>query len=123
MFFSIALKTGIVLSVIAILTNIGICFISNEYKWYEQMIKISIQCRWIGMLYVVLAWFMGDGSMLSSGRDTYAQVAHWMSLFSVGWIGVFTISLFSNLWSKGEKLTSKALWMALIYFIVAFLIH
>lgn len=123
MFFSISLKIGIVLNVIAILTNLGVCFISNEYKWYEQVEKISIQCRWIGLIYIILAWFMGDGVILSSGRDTYAQVAHWMSIFSVGWIIVFTVSMFSKIWSKGDKMTNKALGAALLYFVVAFLIH
>ena len=123
MFFSISLKIGIVLNIIAILFNLVVCFVSNEYKWYDQMHKISTQCRWIGLIYIVLAWFMGDGAVLASGRTTYAQVAHWMSIFSVGWIVVFTISLFSKLWSSGEKMTNKALWTALLYFIVAFLIH
>lgn len=123
MFFSISIKIGIILIIIAILSNIILCFVSSGYKWYDQIAKISTQCKWIGLLYIVLAWFMGDGSVLSSGRDTYAQVAHWMSIFSVGWIIVFTLSLFSKLWSNGEKMTSKALGMALLYFVVSFLIH
>lgn len=123
MFFSISLKIGIVLNIIAIVSNLVVCFISNEYKWYHQIHKISTQCRWIGLFYIVLSWFMGDGTVLSSGRTTYAQVAHWMSIFSIGWIIVFTVSLFSNLWSNGEKMTNKALGTALLYFIVAFLIH
>lgn len=123
MFFGISLKIGIALNIIAILFNMCVCFVSNEYKWYDQMQKISIQCRWIGLVYIVLAWFMGDGTILASGRTTYAQVAHWMSIFSVGWIIVFTVSLISKLWCSGEKMTNKALWTALLYFIVAFLIH
>lgn len=123
MYFSIALRIGIALTFISIITNLIFCFVSNEYKWAAQIASISNQCRWIGLVYIILAWFMGDGSMLSSGRDTFGQVAHWMSIFSVGWIIVFVVSLLSKLWADGDKMSGNALVTALLYFVVAFFIH
>lgn len=123
MYFSVAIRIGIVLTFISIIANVVLCFVSNEYKWATQIASISKQCRWIGLVYIFLAWFMGDGSMLSSGRDTFGQVAHWMSIFSVGWIIVFVVSLLSKLWTDGDKMSGSALATALIYFIVAFFIH
>lgn len=84
---------------------------------------ILTQCRWIGLVYIALAWFVGNGEIISAGRDTYEQVVRWMQLFSVGWIIVFIVTLFSKLWNKNEKMSGKALASALIYFIVAYLIH
>lgn len=123
MFYNIALVTGIALNCIAILTNILICFINDENKWNGQMKIILTQCRWIGLVYIALAWFVGNGEIVSAGRDTYAQVAHWMQLFSVGWIIVFIVALFSKLWNKNENMSGRALASALIYFIAAYLIH
>ena len=123
MYFSIALRVGIVLTVISIIANVVLCFVSDEYKWAAQIGSIAKQCRLIGFVYIILAWFMGDGSILSSGRNTFEQVAHWLSIFSVGWIIVFVVSLLSKLWADGEKMSGNALAAALIYFIVAFFIH
>lgn len=123
MFYYISLIIGIVLNFIAIITNVLICFINDENKWNGQMKIISIQCRWLGLVYIALAWFVGNGETVSDGRDTYTQVVYWMQIFSVGWIIVFTITLFSKLWNKNEKMSGKSLSSALLYFIVAYLIH
>lgn len=87
------------------------------------MCVISTQCRWIGLIYITLAWFMGDGTIVASGRDTYMQIAHWMQIFSIGWIVVFVVTLFFRLFNQNDKMSNKALGSALIYFIVAYLIH
>lgn len=96
MFYNISLIIGIVLNFIAILSNILICFVNDENKWNGQMKIISTQSRWIGLVYIVLAWFVGNGEIVSAGRDTYAQVAHWMQIFSIGWIIVFVLPCFQN---------------------------
>ncbi len=123
MYFSIALWIAIVLTFISIISNLIFCFVSNYYKWAVQIESISKQCRWIGLVYFFLAWFMGDGSILSSGRNTFEQVAHWMSIFSVGWFIVFVVSLLSKLWSDGDKMSGNALAIALLFLVVAFFIH
>lgn len=123
MFYNISLIIGIVLNFIAIISNILICFVNDENKWNGQMKIISTQSRWIGLVYIILAWFVGNGEIVSAGRDTYVQVAHWMQIFSIGWIIVFGITLFSKLWNKNENLSGKALASSLLYFIVAYLIH
>lgn len=100
-----------------------ICFINDESRWNGQMKTISSKCRNIGLIYVALAWFVGNGEFVTAGRDTYAQVAYWMQIFSSGWIIVFVATLFSKLWKKGEDLSGKALVSALLYFVIAYLIH
>ena len=100
-----------------------LCFVNDENKWNGQMCVISTQCRWIGLIYITLAWFMGDGTIVASGRDTYMQIAHWMQIFSIGWIVVFVVTLFFRLFNQNDKMSNKALGSALIYFIVAYLIH
>ncbi len=122
MFFNISLKIGIVLNIVALLSNVALCLTCAKRIWREVS-EISIQCRWIGLLYTVMAWFMGEGTVLSSGRNTYEEVAYWMSIFSVGWITVFIITLVAKIWSDGDKLTKKSLSCALIYFAVAYLVH
>lgn len=37
MFYNIALRTGIVLNFIAIISNMLICFINDESRWNGQM--------------------------------------------------------------------------------------
>ena len=96
MFYNIALRTGIALNFIAIISNMLICFINDESRWNGQMKTISSKCRNIGLIYVALAWFVGNGEFVTAGRDTYAQVAYWMQIFSSGWIIVFVATLFSN---------------------------
>lgn len=123
MFYNIALRTGIALNFIAIISNMLICFINDENRWNGQMKTISSKCRNIGLIYVALAWFVGNGEFVTAGRDTYAQVAYWMQIFSSGWIIVFVATLFSKLWKKGEDLSGKALVSALLYFVIAYLIH
>lgn len=86
MFYNIALRTGIALNFIAIISNMLICFINDESRWNGQMKTISSKCRNIGLIYVALAWFVGNGEFVTAGRDTYAQVAYWMQIFSSGWI-------------------------------------
>ena len=110
MFYNIALRTGIALNFIAIISNMLICFINDESRWNGQMKTISSKCRNIGLI-------------VTAGRDTYAQVAYWMQIFSSGWIIVFVATLFSKLWKKGEDLSGKALVSALLYFVIAYLIH
>ena len=52
MFYNIALRTGIVLNFIAIISNMLICFINDESRWNGQMKTISSKCRNIGLIYV-----------------------------------------------------------------------
>lgn len=56
MFYNISLIVGIVLNFIAIMSNILICFVNDENKWNGQMKIISTQCRWIGLVYIALAY-------------------------------------------------------------------
>lgn len=123
MYSDISIKTAIVLNAIAILSNLYLCFISSGHHRYIQFSSISIQCRWLGLLYLVLAWFMGDGTAMNQGVDPYSLVAKWMTVFSIGWIVVFVISLLSTLWCRGDKLSSKTLGISLLYLIIGFLIH
>lgn len=123
MFYNIALIIGIVLNFIALLSNLLICFVNDENKWNGQMKIISTQSRWIGLVYIALAWFVGNGEVVAGGQNIYAQIAHWMQIFSIGWIIVFMVTLFSKLWNKNENLSKKALTFALLYFVVAYLIH
>lgn len=123
MFFDISIKTGIVLNTIAILSNLYLCFISSRYSRYKQISGISVQCRWLGLLYLGLAWFMGEGTALRSGPDTYSLVTKWMTVSAIGWIVIFIVSLLSNLWCEGDKLSTKTLGISLIYLIIGFLIH
>lgn len=60
MFYNIALRTGIALNFIAIISNMLICFINDESRWNGQMKTISSKCRNIGLIYVALAWFVGN---------------------------------------------------------------
>lgn len=123
MFYNISLIIGIVLNFVAIIFNILVCFVDDESKWNGQMKIISTQCRWISLVYVALAWFVGNGEIVSAHRDTYSLVAHWMQIFSIGWIIVFIVTLFSKLWNRNENLSGKALGSALLYFVIAYLIH
>lgn len=123
MFYSIALITGIALNFIAIISNILICFMNDGNRWNGQMRTISAQCRNVSLIYIALAWFVGNGEIVKSGRDTYAQVAYWMQLFSIGWMIAFVITLFSKIWKRDENLSGKALISALLYFVIAYLIH
>ena len=45
MFYNIALRTGIALNFIAIISNMLICFINDESRWNGQMKTISSKCR------------------------------------------------------------------------------
>ena len=123
MFYNISVIVGIILNFIAIGSNILICIVNDENKWSGQMKIISTQCRWIGLVYIALAWFVGNGEIVFDGRDTYAQIAHWMQIFCIGWIIVFVVTLLSKLWNKNENLSDKALAFSLLYFVVAYLIH
>ena len=123
MFFHIAIKISIILNLISILTNLLTCFFSSEHKYYEELNKISIHCRRIGAIYMVLALLMGDGAILESGKTTYAHVSDWMCKISIAWIITYLISLCSRLWSRGEKMAKQNLLTSFCYFIVSFLIH
>ena len=68
MFYNISLIVGIALNFIAILTNVLICFINDENKWNGQMKIISTQCRWIGLVYIALAWFVGNGEIVAAAE-------------------------------------------------------
>ena len=83
MFYNISLIIGIVLNFIAILSNVFICYVNDENKWNGQMKSISFQCRWIGLVYIILAWFFGNGEIVTAGHDTYTQVVHWMQILSI----------------------------------------
>ena len=90
-------------------------------EWANENHINSMQMDWSGVYSFSLV--CGNGEIVSAGRDTYAQVAHWMQIFSIGWIIVFIVTLFSKLWNKNENLSSKALVSSLLYFVVAYLIH
>ena len=123
MFYSIALKIGIIFNFIAIASTLTICFGSEESNWGRQVKEISGKSSMVGLIYIALAWFMGNGEIVAAGRDTYAQVAYWMQIFSIGWSVVFGVALFSKLWNKDKSLWEKALTPAVLYFVVAYLIH
>lgn len=99
------------------------CFVNDENKWNGQMKIISFQCTWIGLVYIILAWFFGNGEIVTAGHDTYTHVVHWMQILSIGWIIVLVITLFSKLWNKNKNLSGKVLASAMLYFVMAYLIH
>ncbi len=74
MFYNISLIIGIVLNFIAILSNVFICFVNDENKWNGQMRIIFFQCRWICLVYIILAWFFGNGEIVTAGHDTYTRL-------------------------------------------------
>lgn len=124
MFFDISLKIAIVVNVVAIISNCALCFVNSNYKAIVDQLKaITIQCRWVGVLYFTFAWFMGRGSLVDSERTTYDQVAYWLIISSIGWLVVFGITLVSRLWDGEDKLSSKALTIGIIYFVLAYLLH
>ena len=123
MFFNISIKIAIVVNIIAIISHVAVCFTDTTSNRSGQFREITRQCRWIGLLYFIFAWFMGDGSLVSSGRTTYEQVAFWMLVASIGWLIVFAVTLLSKFCGKEDVLGSKALMMGVVYFLLAYLLH
>lgn len=123
MFFNISIKIAVAVNIIAIVSHLALCFTGSTSNRSGQFKEITRQCRWIGLLYFTFAWFMGDGSPVSSGRTTYEQVAFWMLTASIGWLIVFAATLISRFSGKGDVLGSKALMMGVLYFVLAYLLH
>lgn len=123
LYFNISIKIAIVITTIAIVLNIALCFIKSNFNVMNQLKSIITQLRWIGTLYFLFAWFMGNGSKLASGRTTYEDVARWLLFTSVGWLIAFVFTLVSKLWSSEDKLSGGALVCGIIYFVLAFLLH
>lgn len=117
MYFDISIKIALIISVIALVSNVALCFIKSGYNISSQLKEITVQCRWIGLLYFVFAWFMSDS------KTVYQQVAQYMLFVSIGWIIVFVLSSVSKFWSNGDKLGKKALGMGIMYFVLAYLLH
>lgn len=123
MFFDISLKIAIAVNVVAIIANGALCFMKDHYRVMDQLKGITVQCRWVGVLYFIFAWFMGNGSLVDSGRTTYDQVAYWLIISSIGWLFVFIFTLVSKLWNSDDTLSSKALFIGITYFVLAYLLH
>lgn len=117
------MKIAIVVTVIAMLSNVVLCFVQSNHNLINQLKSMVSQLRWIGTLYFVFSWFMGNGSKVASGRTTYEQVAYWLLIASVGWLIVFVLTLISKTWNREDKLGSGALLCGISYFILAFLLH
>ena len=117
MYFDISIKIALIISVIALVSNAALCFIKSGYNISSQLKEITVQCRWIGLLYFAFAWFMSDA------KTAYQQVAQYMLLISIGWIIVFVLSSVSKFWSSGDKLGKKVLGMGIMYFVLSYLLH
>ena len=117
MYFDISIKIALIISVIALVSNAALCFVKSGYNISSQLKEITVQCRWIGLLYFAFAWFMSDA------KTAYQQVAQYMLLVSIGWIIIFLLSSVSKFWSSGDKLGKKALGMGIMYFVLAYLLH
>ena len=121
MFFNIALIVGIILNFAAILASLILCFMSSENKYRTQVLSISAQYRWIGLVYMVLAWLVSGE--IQALTNALAKIAKWMSVFSICWIAVFAISLLAKMFGKGDRKTWHILIIAIFFFVVAYLIH
>lgn len=123
MFFDIALKAGLILNAVSIVSNAVLCFLKSSNKYEYQLRLLAKQCRWGGVIYFVFAWFMGDGSILASGRNTFSEVAYMMQTISLYWLGVFLLTLFCKIWISKDNMSKTSLITAICYFVIAFLIH
>lgn len=121
MFFSISLVIGIVLTFASMLACLILCFMSGENKYRAQLMSVSTQFRWIGFIYLVLAWLVSGAS--SSVQASLTTISSWLRVFSICWIALFTISLIARMFGKGDRKTWRILVMALCCFIIAYLIH
>lgn len=117
------MKIAIGITVIAMISNVVLCFVQSNYNLINQLKRMVSQLRWIGTLYFGFSWFMGNGSKVASGRTTYEQVAYWLLIASVGWLIIFVLTLISKAWNREDKLSSGALLCGISYFILAFLLH
>lgn len=122
-YFNISMKIAIGITVIAMISNVVLCFVQSNYNLINQLKRMVSQLRWIGTLYFGFSWFMGNGSKVASGRTTYEQVAYWLLIASVGWLIIFVLTLISKAWNREDKLSSGALLCGISYFILAFLLH
>lgn len=122
-YFNISMKIAIGITVIAMISNVVLCFVQSNHNLINQLKSMVSQLRWIGTLYFGFSWFMGNGSKVASGRITYEQVAYWLLIASVGWLIIFVLTLISKAWNREDKLSSGALLCGISYFILAFLLH
>ncbi len=123
MFFEISLQIAIIVNVVAIIANVILCFVSSNDRVMEELKAITVQCRWVGVLYYTFAWFMGNGSMTDSGITTYDLVVWWLFVSAIGWLFAFVFTLVSGLWNYRDRLSSKAFVMGTTYFVLAYLLH
>ena len=123
LFYNIAIKIAIVVSGIAIFSNVALCFVNGNDNLMEQFKSIITHLRPIGTLYFAFAWFMGNGSRVASGRTTYEDVAYWLLVVSVGWLLVFAGTVLLNIFNRQKIFNSGSLKYGILYFIFAFLLH
>lgn len=128
MFFEVSLQIAIIVNAVAIVANGILCFVNSNYRVMEQLKAITVQCRWVSVLYFIFSWFMGDGNLVDSSLadfriTTYDLVVRWLLVSAIGWLLVFIFILISGLWNREDKLSSEALIMGTIYFVLAYLLH
>ena len=120
MFFKISLVIGIVLTFASMLACLILCFMSGENKHRAQLMGISTQFRWIGLVYMVLAWFVsGEKAAVGASLTT---ISSWLRVFSNCWIALFAVSLIAKMFGKGDRKAWHLLATALFCFIIAYLI-
>lgn len=124
MFYSMAMTISIILNLVCILAGVIVCVVGTDYRWTSLLADISIKSRYIGLLYIFLSWFTGNGVTLASGKTTYENVVHWIEIFSIGHFILFCFITVSVLWNSHQSMNgNKVLVTSLIYFVAGFLLH
>lgn len=120
MYYDISIKIALIISILALVSNAALCIMKNNLhnvNIISQLKEITLQCRWIGLLFFVFSWFSVNVS------TQFQEIAQYMLIVSIGWIVVFVLSSISKFWNSGENFGTKALGMGIMYFILAYLLH